>query len=337
MAKINSIAIDVGTSNILIYELGRGIIGRVPAVVAYNTETDTLWKFGEEARSMVGRCPRHIRPIYPLHDGSIKNYALFNQMLQHAIADTLKGRKNHFFSKPNVAIAMPSKINEVELGRVHATLRDADLGSCTIVNRSLAAAIGCNVPMDDPTGFMIVDMGASTTDISIISAGRIVFHNNYTICGDTFTNAIINYIRRRYSLHIGPLTAETLKINNASALKSETKIDIAVAGRLATTNLPKRITITNHDLTDAIQEPLQMLIDEIHNVLCSTDATLVSDICQYGIVISGGPSKMESLADAIGIALNIPTMKAECGDEAVVIGCSYVLQNPRSFKRYLGY
>lgn len=334
MARINDIAIDIGTTNILIYELGHGLVGRVPAVVAVKTDNETVWKYGEDARNMVGRTPLSIQTIYPLRSGKIRDYSLFSDMLQHAIYDTFKDRRRSL-SRPRAVVALPSLITDIELSRVHSTLFDAGLGHTEIVDRSIAAAIGCHVPMDDPTGFMIVDMGGSVTDISVISAGRVVEHNCINVSGDSFNDAIMRYIRQRYSLQIGQFTAETLKINNTSALKSSNKLDITVAGRLATTNLPKQITISNYDLTDAIHEPLQQLIDEIHNTLCHTDSTLVSDICQYGIVLSGGPSGMSALSDAIGIALNIPTMQAERGDETIVTGCSYILQNIRAYKRYL--
>ncbi len=332
MAATNDIGIDLGTSNILIYMKGKGIILREPTVVAIDRDAREILAFGDEARRMIGRTPSNILAIRPLREGVISDYDLVNFMLKGFVH---KAIGKHMFARPRAILSLPTSVNEMEKRSIISTMFDAGMRRTQLLDRSLAAALGAGLPIDEAYGTMIVDISAGVSDIAVLSFGKVVVSDCAKTGGDRFDDAIIRHLRRKHNLLIGERTAEELKINIGSALPRPEQLYMEVTGRNLITGLPKTMRITSDDITEAMDEPIQQLIESIHGVLEHTPAELAADIFEYGILLTGGGAELFGLCEAIADALKVPCSCAEDPQNNVVMGCGRALENMQDLGQFL--
>jgi rod shape-determining protein MreB len=332
MAATNDIGIDLGTSNILIYMKGKGIVLREPTVVAIDRDSRDILAFGDEARRMIGRTPSNILAIRPLREGVISDHELVSFMLKGFV---LKAVGKHMFARPRAVLSLPTSVNEMEKRSVISTMFDAGMRRTQLLDRTLAAALGAGLPIDEAYGTMIVDISAGVSDIAVLSFGKVVVSDCAKTGGDRFDDAIIRHLRRKHNLLIGERTAEELKINIGSAIPRADQLYMEVTGRNLITGLPKTMRITSDDITEAIDEPLQQLIESIHGVLEHTPAELAADIFEYGILLTGGGAEMFGLCEAIADALKVPCSCAEDPQNNVVMGCGRALENMQDLGQFL--
>ena len=332
MARVSDIAIDLGTSRVLIYMKGRGIQLNEPAVVAVDRDTRNIIAIGDEAEKMIGRTPSNILAISPLRTGAIVDFDLVSTMLK-AFVSQVVGK--HFFARPRAVMAVPSGVNETERRSLISTMFDVGMRRTQLIHRSLAAALGAGLPIDSAYGTLIVDISAGVTDIAVLSYGKVLVNSCIPVGGDAFSDAIIRHLRRKHNLYIGERTAEELKINLGSAIPRTEQTYMDVTGRNLITGLPKTMRIYSDDITEAVDEPLRLLTEAIQGVLEHTPAELASDIFEYGILLTGGGAQMFGLCEAIADALKVPCSCAEDPQNNVVVGCGRVLENPTELKKYL--
>lgn len=332
MASVNDLAVDLGTSNILIYMKGKGIILREPTVVAIDRDTRDVLAFGEEARRMIGRTPGNILAIRPLREGVISDYELVSYMLKGFV---LKAIGKHMFARPRAILSLPTGVNEMERRSIISTMFDAGMRRTQLLDRTIAAAIGAGLPIDEAYGTMIVDISAGVSDVAVLSLGKVVVSDCSKVGGDKLDDAIIRYLRRKHNLLIGERTAEELKINIGSAIPRSDQLYMEVTGRNLISGLPKTMRITSDDVTEAIDEPLQQLIESIHGVLEHTPAELAADIFEYGILLTGGGAELFGLCEAIADALKVPCSVAEDPQINVVMGCGKALENLADLGKFL--
>jgi rod shape-determining protein MreB and related proteins len=332
MASINDLAIDLGTSNILIYMKGKGIILREPTVVAIDRDTREVLSFGEEARRTIGRTPSNILAIRLLREGVISDYELVSFMLKGFV---LKAVGKHMFARPRAILSMPTGVNEMERRSIITTMFDAGMRRTQLLDRTIAAAIGAGLPIDEAYGTMIVDISAGVSDVAVLSLGKVVVSDCSKVGGDKMDDAIIRHLRRKHNLLIGERTAEELKINIGSAIPRNEQLYMEVTGRNLISGLPKTMRITSDDVTEAIDEPLQQLIESIHGVLEHTPAELAADIFEYGILLTGGGADLFGLCEAIADALKVPCSVAEDPQTNVVMGCGKALENLADLGKFL--
>ena len=333
MASISDIGIDLGTSQILIYMKGKGIILREPTVVAIDRDTRDILAFGEEARRMIGRTPGNILAIRPLRDGTISDYELVSYMLKSFV---LKAIGKHMFARPRAILALPTSVNEMEKRSLISTMFDAGMRRTQLLNRSLAAALGAGLPMDEAYGTMIVDISAGVTDIAVMSFGKVIVSDCAKVGGDRFDDAIIRYLRRKHNFLVGPITAEDIKITLGSVIPRSEQFYMEVTGRSLLTGLPKVMHVTSDEVTEAMAGPLQTLLEAIHGVLEQSPAELVGDISEAGIVLTGGGALLSGLCEAVQMSLKIDCRLAEDPQEATARGCCQTLENWNEYNRFLG-
>ena len=332
MAGVNDIGIDLGSSHVLIYMKGKGIILREASVVAIDRDSREIIAFGEEASRMIGRTPGNILALRPLRDGSITDYELVSFMLKGFV---MKAIGKHMFARPRAILAVPSAVNEMERRSLISTMFDAGMRRTQLLNRSLAAALGAGLPIDEAYGTMIVDISAGVTDIAVLSFGKVIVSDCIKVGGDRFDDAIIRHLRRKHNLLIGERTAEELKINIGSVIPRTEQLYMEVTGRNLITGLPKTMRITSDDVTEALDDPLQQLIEGIHGVLEHTPAELAADIFEYGILLSGGGAELFGLCEAIADTLKVPCSCAEDPQNNVVIGCGRASENMADLGKFL--
>ncbi|MBQ8148993.1 MAG: rod shape-determining protein [Clostridia bacterium] len=332
MARVSDIGIDLGTSRVLIYMKGRGIMLNEPAVVAIDRDTRNIIAIGDEADKMVGRTPSNILAISPLRSGTITDFDLVSAMLKTFVGQLIG---KHFFARPRAIMAVPSGVNETERRSLISTMFDVGMKRTQLIHRSLAAALGAGLPIDSSYGSLIVDISAGVTDIGVVAMDRVLVEDCVKVGGDAFTDAIIRHLRVKHHLYVGERTAEELKIHLGSALKRTEQTYMDVTGRNLITGLPKTMRIYSDDITEAFADPLRQLTESIQGVLEHTPAELASDIYEYGILLTGGGSQLLGLCDAITDMLHVPCTMAEDPQNNVVVGCGRVLENPQELKRYL--
>ncbi|MBQ2700818.1 MAG: rod shape-determining protein, partial [Clostridia bacterium] len=264
MASYNDIGIDLGTSNVLIYMKGKGIVLREPAVVAIDRDSRDVLAVGEDARRMVGRTPSSILAIRPLKQGVISDFELASAMLRYFVVKVVGKR---LFNRPRAVISLPTGVNEVEKRSIISTMFDAGMRRTQLLEKPIAAALGSGLPIDEAYGSMIVDVGAGVTDVAVLSVGQAVVADCTKVGGDLFDDAIIRHLRRKHNFLIGERTAEELKINIGSAIPRSENLYLEVTGRNLLTGLPKTMRVTSDEITEALDEPLQAFIESIHAVL----------------------------------------------------------------------
>lgn len=314
---VTDIGIDLGTSSILVYIKGKGIVLKEPSVVAFDRDTNKIKAIGEEARVMLGRTPGNIVAVRPLNQGVISDYAVTERMLKRFIAKAL-GRKN--YSKPRITLCVPSSATEVERKAVEGAAMQAGAREVFIVEEPLAAAIGAGLDIMRPQGNMIVDIGAGTTDIAVISMGGMVVSASIKVAGDDFDEAIVRYMRKKHNLLIGERTAEEVKMKIGTVYPLPEVMTMEVRGRNLVTGLPKVIEITSEETTEALKDISGQVVEAIHNVLEQTPPELAADIADRGIILSGGGALLHGLEELIEEKTGINTVTAEDPMSVVAIG-----------------
>jgi rod shape-determining protein MreB len=318
-----NIGIDLGTANTLVYMEGKGIVLREPSVVAKNTKTNEVIAVGSEAKEMIGRTPGSIVAIRPMKDGVIADYDTTAAMLKYFIEKTAGN------SKPAAMISVPSGVTEVEKRAVIDASRVAGAREAYVIEEPFAAAIGAGLPVMDPTGSMVVDIGGGTTDVATISLGGIVSSRSTRSAGDRFNSAIASYIHQNYNLLIGERTAEDIKIQigSASVEKAKEIEAMNIRGRDLVTGLPKSIDISAVDVAKAIQEVVQDIIVAIKDTLEETSPEIAADVIDHGIVLTGGGALLKNLPEIISDATKVPVFIAQDPLDCVAIGTGDSLKN----------
>lgn len=319
------IGIDLGTANTLVYIKGTGIVLREPSVVAYNVISGDVLAVGNSAKEMIGRTPGNIVAVRPLKDGVIADFDITVQMINKFLKRVMN---RSFFLKPRVMVCIPSGVTEVERRAVRESVYEAGASYAKLIEEPMAAAIGAGLPVDEPTGSMIVDIGGGTSEVAVISLNGIVVTNSIRIAGDKFDEHITNYVKKNHSLHLGERTAEDVKIKIGSAYEYEDEGSLDIKGRDVYTGLPKTITITAAEVREALREPVSQVVEAIKNCLEKTPPELASDIIERGIMLSGGGALLKGIDKYIeaetGIHVNIAERPLDCVAEGTGMALSYM-------------
>lgn len=321
------IGIDLGTANTLVYMRGKGIIIREPSVVAVDVKMDRVRYVGQEAKDVIGRTPGSIVAVRPLKDGVIADFDMTTSMLQEFIRKALKGRA-FAGSRVRVIICIPSGVTAVERRAVKEATQNAGAKRVSIIEEPMAAAIGAGLPVADPTGSMIVDIGGGTSEVAVISLGGIVTSRSVRVAGDEFDSSIINYIKKKYNLLIGERTAENIKIAIGSAYPyADNEPSMDIKGRNLLNGLPENITVTSEEIREALSEPLSHVIEAIKVTLEKTPPELAADIIDQGITLAGGGALLKGLDLLIHAETGMPVKVAERPLDCVADGTGKVLEN----------
>ena len=323
----NDIAIDLGTANTLVYAKGRGIIIDEPSVVAvqknYRGMQNRVLAVGKEAKEMLGRTPGSIVAIRPIKDGVIADFEVTSQMLKYFISKSTNQRKS--FIRPRIIICVPYGITQVEKRAVKESAHSAGAREVYLIEEPMAAAIGAGLPITEPTGNMVVDMGGGTTGVAVISLGGIVYCKSIKVAGDKFDEAIVNYVRRQFNLLIGERTAENIKISIGNAYPFEEERSMEIKGRDLVAGAPKTIEITSSQVNDALMDPLNEVVDAVRTALEKTPPELASDIVDNGIVLTGGGALLANFDILLRERTGLPVSIAEDPLTCVVLGSGKVL------------
>lgn len=324
--------IDLGTANTLVYLKGKGIITREPSVVAIQTVNNQILAVGEEAKKMIGRTPGNIVAIRPLKDGVIADFDAAQSMLRHFIR---AGSKRKPLFQPRVVICVPSGVTEVEKRALEDATIHAGAREVYLIEEPMAAAIGAGLPVDEPTGSLIVDIGGGTTEVAVISLGGIVTSNSIRVGGDEIDESIVNYIKKEYSLMIGERTAEDIKIKIASADSEEEDKVMDISGRDLLSGLPKTIGVSSAEIYDALKDPIFALLEAVKATLEKTPPELASDIIEMGIMLTGGGALLGGIDRLIMEETGMPVKIADNPLDCVAIGTGLALENIKVLKRTL--
>jgi rod shape-determining protein MreB len=314
--------IDLGTANTLIYVKGKGIMLREPSVVAINSDVKKVLAVGDEAKQMIGRTPGNIVAIRPLKDGVIADFDVTQAMLKKFIE---KVSQKSAFTSPRIVVCFPSGVTEVEKRAIDEATKQAGARDVLLMEEPMAAAIGAGLPVNEPTGSMIVDIGGGTTEVAVISLGGIVTSKSLRIAGDELDHAIMSYIKKEYNLAIGERTAENVKIELGSAFDNGEDIAMDIRGRDLISGLPKVVNITESEVRDALKEPVAAIIDAIKTTLEKTPPELASDIMDKGIMLAGGGAMLKGLDQLINKETHMPVHIAESPLDCVALGAGKAL------------
>lgn len=337
------IGIDLGTASVLVYVKGKGIVLREPSVVAINKDTGRIIAVGEEARRMLGRTPGNIVATRPLREGVIADYDVTEKMLKYFIN---KATGKHIFFRPRVMVCIPSGVTGVEERAVRQAAVQAGARSAHLIEEPLAAALGAGIDIAEPSGSMVVDIGGGTSDVAVLSLGGIVCSRSIRVGGDKFDEAIVRYIRKEFSLMIGERTGEEIKVEIATAHPQRTEERVTqIRGRDLITGLPKAVTVSSHQIYNAIAEPLEAVVGAVKEVLEMTPPELAADIVNKGIVMTGGGALLHGLDTLISEETGLPVYVADDAISCVASGTGKalammnVLPKPKSgklFKKVVG-
>jgi len=329
----NDIGIDLGTANTLVYLKGHGIVINEPSVVAVNQKTGRVVAVGAEAKEMLGRTPAHIKAVRPLVDGVISDFEVTEEMLAYLIGKA--DRLSRKMASPRAVVGVPSGITNVETRAVYDATKNAGAREVHIVEQPMAAAIGIRLPVKEPVGSMVIDMGGGTTDIAVISLGGIVRSKSLKVAGDRLNQDIISYLRDEFKILIGEKTAENVKIAIGSAMAAISSVEASIKGRDLVTGLPREVIITDSDVREAISPSINMLVDSVKEVLETTPPEILSDIMNRGIVLVGGGALLDGLAALLHSVLKIPIHVAEDPLSAVARGTGVILEDLGAFEDVL--
>ena len=319
----NDMAVDLGTANTLVYVRGRGIVLNEPSVVAVNTKDNRPVAVGTEAKRMVGRTPPHIQSIRPLKDGVIADFDMCERMLRYFIERVHQRR----WAKPRMVICVPSGITGVEQRAVQEAAEYAGARKpAYIIEEPMAAAIGAGLPVHEPSGNMVVDIGGGTTEVAVISLGGVVASESVRVAGDEIDEALIGFCKKEYSLALGERTAEDVKTQLASAWPLKEELYAEIRGRDLVSGLPKTIVVSTDELRDAIEEPVQAICDAIKYTLDRTPPELAADMMEKGIVITGGGSLLHGLDTRLAAETGMPVRRAKHPLYTVVLGSGHCLE-----------
>ena len=327
----NDLAIDLGTANTLVNVKGQGIVLREPSVVAINSNTKEVQAVGEEAKQMLGRAPGTISAIRPMKNGVITHFEVTEKMISHFIRKVHNNRKT--LVRPRVVIAVPSGITQVEKRAVRDSAESAGAREVFLIEEPMAAAIGVDLPVQEPTGNMIIDIGGGTTEVAIISMSGIVFSRSVRIAGDEMDEAIVNYIKKKYNLLIGERTAEEVKIHIGSAYPLNESMTMEVKGRDLIAGIPKTLIVSDEEIREALTETFGAIVEAVKIALERTPPELAADIVDKGVVIAGGGSLIKGLDILLKEATGLPITLAMDPLSAVAIGAGKVLADPKLLRK----
>lgn len=324
------LGIDLGTANTLVFAKGKGIVLREPSVVALQTDTKKIVAVGNDARNMIGRTPGNIIALRPMKDGVIADYETTASMMKYYIKQAIKGKG--MGGKPYVMVCVPSGITAVEQRAVLDATREAGARDAYPIEEPFAAAIGADLPVWEPTGSMVVDIGGGTTEVAVISLGGIVTSMSIRTAGDNFDESIIAYIRKKYNLLIGDRTAEAIKVEIGSAGEVEGLAPMEIRGRDLLTGLPKTIEISAEEISGALSDTVTAIVDAVKNTLQKTPPELAADIMDRGIVLTGGGALLHNLDKVMSKETEMPVLIADEPLDCVAIGTGKALDHIDLFK-----
>ncbi|HHV74775.1 MAG TPA: rod shape-determining protein [Thermoanaerobacterium sp.] len=323
-ALSKDIGIDLGTASVLVYMKDEGIVLNEPSVVAIDRNTGKVLAIGDEAKRMVGRTPGDIIAVRPMSAGVISDYDITEKMLRYFIQKACGGG---IIMRPRIMICIPSEVTQVQKRAVIDAAVHAGARRAFLIEEPIAAAIGAGLDIEKPCGNMVVDIGGGTTDVAVISLGNAVVSKSIKVAGNNFDSAIIKYIRKKYNIIIGDRTAEEIKINIGSALKKDKKEYMTVKGRSLISGLPKSFDISSDEVAEALEEPLTDIVDLVHSVLEKTPPELAADICDRGIVLTGGGSLLHGLDKLLEEKMDVPVILANDPISCVALGTGKALES----------
>ncbi len=322
-------AVDLGTANTLVYVRGRGIVLSEPSVVAVDSRTGEVHAVGIEAKRMLGRTPGTIQAIRPLKDGVIADFEVTEEMLRHFIQKVHQSRWAH----PRVVVCVPSGVTGVEKRAVEEACLSAGARQAYLIEEPMAAAIGAGLPVGEPTGSMVVDVGGGTSEVAVISLGGIVVSQSIRVGGDELDEAIMNYVKREYKLLIGQQTAEEVKLEIGSAFPAGEEVQAEIRGRDMVSGLPKTVVLSSEEIRGALEEPVSQIIDAVKETLDRTPPELASDIMDRGIMLAGGGSLLQGLEERLRNETQMPAHLAESPLTCVAVGSGRSLEEFEAIHR----
>ncbi len=322
-------AVDLGTANTLVYVRGRGIVLSEPSVVAVDSRTGEVHAVGIEAKRMLGRTPGTIQAIRPLKDGVIADFEVTEEMLRHFIQKVHQSRWAH----PRVVVCVPSGVTGVEKRAVEEACLSAGARQAYLIEEPMAAAIGAGLPVGEPTGSMVVDVGGGTSEVAVISLGGIVVSQSIRVGGDELDEAIINYVKREYKLLIGQQTAEEVKLEIGSAFPMPEEVQAEIRGRDMVSGLPKTVVLTSEEIRGALEEPVSQIVDAVKETLDRTPPELASDIMDRGIMLAGGGSLLQGMDERLRAETQMPAHLAESPLTCVAVGSGRSLEEFEAIHR----
>jgi len=328
----NDVAIDLGTANTLVFVKGNGIVLNEPSVVAVDQRTKKVYAVGLEAKTMLGKTPEYINAIRPMKDGVIADFEITEMMLREFIR---KSQKKKHFIRPRIVIAVPSGITEVEKRAVRDSAEHAGAREVFLIAEPIAAAIGVGLPVDKPSGNMIIDIGGGTTEIAVIALDGIVADSSIRVGGDELDEAIVNYVKRTYNMLIGEQTAEQIKMRIGCAARLDKPLEMEIKGRDLVAGIPKNLKLTSEEIREAISEPISQIVEALKNALEQTPPELAADIVDRGIVMTGGGALLKGLDVLLKKETNLPINVVDDPLLCVVLGAGKVLDNIHQYERVL--
>jgi rod shape-determining protein MreB len=318
----NDLAIDLGTATTLVYVRGRGIVLNEPSVVAIEKKTENLLAVGIEAKKMLGRTPGNISAIRPMKEGVIADFEMAEKMLRHFIT---KAHNRSTFVRPRIIIGVPSRITQVEQRAVRDSAELAGAREVYLIEEPVAAAIGAGLPITEPSGNMVVDIGGGTTDIAVLSLGGIVYSESVKVAGDRMDDAIMNYVKKKYNLLIGDHMAERIKVEIGSAYPFEEKKELIVKGRDLISGIPRTLVLNDAEIREALVEPISTIINAIKVALENTPPELAGDIIDCGMVLTGGGSLLRGMDIRLREETGLPIITVDDPLTSVVLGVGKIL------------
>jgi rod shape-determining protein MreB len=318
----NDLAIDLGTANTLVYAKNKGIVVREPSIVAVNKINNNVEAVGKEAKEMLGRTPGNIVAIRPMKDGVIADFEVTEKMIKYFIE---KAHGRRFLVKPRIVISVPSEITQVEKRAVKDSALRAGATEVYLIEQAMAAAIGAGLPITDPTGNMIVDIGGGTTDVAVISLAGIVYSRSVRVAGNEMDDAIIQYIKRKYNLLIGERTAEQIKMEIGSAFPLDEEMTMEIKGRDLVEGVPKTLVVSDEEIREALSETVSTIVEAVRVALERTPPELSADIMDKGIIIAGGGSMLKNLDKRLREETGLPVTLAEDPLACVALGTGQML------------
>ena len=329
----NDLAIDLGTANTLIYVRGKGIVSCEPSVVAVQTNErgrSVVWRVGREAKEMLGRTPANVTAVRPLRDGVIADFAITEAMLKHFIE---KAHNRRTLVKPRIVICVPFGITEVEKRAVRESAERAGAREVYLVEEPMAAAIGAGLPVTEPTGTMVVDIGGGTTEVAVISLAGIVYSQSIRVGGDKMDEAIVAYMKRKYNLLVGEQTAERVKCQVGNAFPLDEPLTMEVKGRDQVAGVPRTVLVNSDEVRDALAEPIHAIVEAVMAALEKTPPELSADIKDKGIVLTGGGALLRNLDVLLREETGLPVMVCDDPISAVVMGSGKSLDHPELLEK----
>ncbi len=320
----SDLAIDLGTANTLVYAKGKGVVVSEPSIVAVNRVTGKVEAVGKDAKDMLGRTPGNIVAIRPMKDGVIADFEITEKMLSHFIR---RAHNRNTLVRPRIIIGIPSEVTQVEKRAVKDSALKAKASEVYLVDQAMAAAIGAGLPITEPSGNMVVDIGGGTTDIAVISLAGIVYSKSVRVAGNEMDEAIIQYIKKKYNLLIGERTSEQIKLEIGSAYPLDEPLTMEIKGRDLIEGIPKTLTITDAEIREALSEPISLIVNAVRVALERTPPELSADIVDRGIVLTGGGSLLKNLDRLLREETGLPVSVAEDPLSSVVLGTGKMLSD----------